>query len=112
MRLPLAAALLLTAAPAAAQTPSVQAQSTQAPSTQAPAEPGATTAEGVGQVKAIDLRAGTITLHHGPIAALGWPAMTMSFKAAPEVLQAAKPGQTVRFTLDPKANQVLAIQPQ
>lgn len=60
----------------------------------------------------MDAKAGAITLHHGPIAALGWPAMTMTFKASPEALQAAKVGQTVSFTLKTPENQVVAIQPQ
>ena len=42
------------------------------------------TGKGTGFIKAIDARAGTVTLQHGPIAGLGWPAMTMTFKAAPE----------------------------
>lgn len=70
------------------------------------------TAEGTGQIKSVDAKAGTITIHHGPIAAIGWPAMTMSFKASPEVLKAAKAGQTVKFTLQPQENLVVAIQPQ
>jgi Cu(I)/Ag(I) efflux system protein CusF len=70
------------------------------------------TAEGVGEVKSVDARASKVTLHHGPIAALGWPAMTMTFNADPEVLKAAKPGQKVRFTLRLQDNQVVAIAPQ
>ena len=101
-----AAAALLIAAPALAQT--------RAPSPHAvPAtEASGATAEGVGQIKAVDAKAGTLTIHHGPIAALGWPAMTMTFKATPEALQAAKAGQKVRFTLKTPENQVVAIQPQ
>jgi Cu(I)/Ag(I) efflux system protein CusF len=60
----------------------------------APAKRG----EGVGVVKAIDARAGTVTIQHGPIPAVGWPAMTMRFKANPPALLArAKLGQRVRF---------------
>lgn len=59
---------------------------------------GVKTGTGVGVVKAVDARAGTVTLQHGPIPAVGWPAMTMAFKAtSPAVMQAAKPGQTVLF---------------
>ena len=32
----------------------------------------------MGVVKKIDARAGPVTLQHGPIAALNWPAMTMT----------------------------------
>ena len=35
-----------------------------------------------GTVDGIDLKEGTITLNHGPVASLKWPAMTMEFKAA------------------------------
>lgn len=33
----------------------------------------------IGTVKKIDVLKGTVTLAHGPIASLGWPAMTMTF---------------------------------
>ena len=68
------------------------------------------TVEGSGVVQGVNEKAGTITLHHGPIAALKWPAMTMTFKASPEVLKAGKPGQKVRFSLDTAAdNKVIAL---
>jgi|RhiMetdeSRZDD1v2_1073273.scaffolds.fasta_scaffold3031558_1 Cu(I)/Ag(I) efflux system periplasmic protein CusF len=66
-------------------------------------------AQGTGTIKAVDLKAGAITLHHGPIAALKWPAMTMTFKASPEVLKTAKAGKTVTFTLNAAADEVVAI---
>jgi Cu/Ag efflux protein CusF len=56
-------------------------------------------AGGSGVVTAVDARAGSVTIHHGPIAKLSWPAMTMAFKASPAVLQGIKPGQSVTFTL-------------
>ncbi len=102
MKLALALVALFAAGPAFAQ-------STQ-PGTPAPAV--ATTAEGVGQIKSVDAKAGTLTLHHGPIAALGWPAMTMTFKASPQALQEAKAGQTVRFTLKTPDNEIVALQAQ
>ena len=36
---------------------------------------------GTGKVVEIDAKAGTIKLDHGPIAALDWPAMSMTFTA-------------------------------
>ena len=52
----------------------------------------------VGSVDSIDLPSGTMSLHHGPIASLNWPAMTMEFKAAnPALLGGLKPGQAVSF---------------
>ena len=39
-----------------------------------------------------------VTLSHGPIASIQWPAMTMGFKAAPEVLlKSPGAGETVAF---------------
>ena len=65
-----------------------------------------------GEIKSIDAKAGTVTIHHSPILALGWPAMTMTFKATPEALKVAKSGQTVSFTLKGPENQVVAIEPK
>jgi Cu(I)/Ag(I) efflux system protein CusF len=106
----LAALCVLAAGPAYAQMdPSMPGMGAD----HAPARtPPAAAVQGVGQVKGIDAAAGTITLHHGPIAALGWPAMTMTFKAAPEVLKTARPGQTVAFTLQPDQNLVSAVAPR
>ncbi|MFC5581000.1 copper-binding protein [Rhodanobacter terrae] len=59
-----------------------------------------TQVQGVGIVKAIDTTKGTITLQHQAITAIGWPAMTMTFKADPsDLLQNVKVGEQVRFTL-------------
>ena len=60
----------------------------------------ATTAKGVGTVTAIDKGAGTITLDHGPIAEVKWPAMTMAFRATPpSLLDTVKVGDRVEFDL-------------
>ena len=46
----------------------------------------------------IDLKAGTLSLNHGPVLTLKWPAMTMEFKAAnASLLNGLRPGQAVRF---------------
>jgi Cu/Ag efflux protein CusF len=59
-----------------------------------------TTASGAGVVTAVDAKAGAVTIHHGPVAELNWPAMTMTFKASPpSLLQDVKAGQSVTFTL-------------
>lgn len=58
------------------------------------------TADGRGVVKAIDLKAGTVTLQHEPIAALKWPAMTMKFRVeSAQVLNGVTVGKTVHFIL-------------
>ena len=44
----------------------------------------------------MDLKAGTVTINHGPVESLKWPAMTMEFKAAnASLLQAMTPGSRV-----------------
>jgi Cu(I)/Ag(I) efflux system protein CusF len=58
---------------------------------------GAKMAKGSGTVTAVDTKAGTITLDHGPIPEANWPAMTMTFKAAPAVTSAVKTGDKVDF---------------
>jgi len=51
-----------------------------------------------GSIDGIDLKAGTLSLNHGPVASLKWPAMTMEFKAANAgLLNGLKPGQAVAF---------------
>jgi Cu(I)/Ag(I) efflux system protein CusF len=59
-------------------------------------------AQGVGVVKSIDTAKGTITLQHEAIKAIGWPAMTMTFKvASPDLLKGVKVGDRVQFGLHP-----------
>lgn len=67
---------------------------------QASAKPADVT--GTGVIKAIDTANDTITLQHEPIAALGWPAMTMVLKvASPDLLTRAGIGDRIRFMLHP-----------
>lgn len=69
-------------------------------------------AQGTGVVKKLNLSGGLVTLQHGPIAALSWPAMTMTFKAHAAVLQGVKVGEKVDFTIKPGATpEVIAIMP-
>ncbi len=49
-----------------------------------------------GTVEEIDAKAGTVSISHGPVASLKWPAMTMEFKVANDaLLKALKPGAMV-----------------
>jgi len=51
-----------------------------------------------GVIKAVNASAGTVTIQHGPIAGLGWPAMTMTFKATPPtLLHGLKVGEAIDF---------------
>ncbi|SDI12493.1 efflux RND transporter periplasmic adaptor subunit [Propionivibrio dicarboxylicus] len=51
-----------------------------------------------GQVDEIDAKGGVLTITHGPVASLKWPAMTMEFKTANAALLAGlKPGAGIEF---------------
>ena len=66
----------------------------------APANTGGSSAghKAEGTVDAIDAKAGTVSIKHGPIASLNWPAMTMEFKLANDaLLKDLKPGAAVAF---------------
>ena len=76
---------------------------------------GATMTKGTGTVTENDKTAGTITLDHGPIPELKWPAMTMSVEATPAtLLDTVKVGDKVSFDLKMTggAGEVTAIQAQ
>ena len=71
--------------------------------------------QGKGVVRAIDAKAGTLTIQHGPIPAVGWPAMTMTFKATPAaLLKGLKVGETIGFdtTVRGMSAEVTAVRPQ
>jgi Cu(I)/Ag(I) efflux system protein CusF len=56
------------------------------------------TGKGTGVITEIDAKAGAVTIKHQPIASLGWPAMTMGFKAnPPSLLKGLKVGQKIGF---------------
>ena len=50
-----------------------------------------------GKVVQIDAARSRITIAHHPVAALGWPAMTMTFQASAHQLKGIKPGDQVDF---------------
>ena len=63
-------------------------------------EPAPQEAQADGVVKAVDAAAGSVTIQHGPIAALRWPAMTMKFRVATSAtLAGISSGQSVHFVL-------------
>tara|TARA_R110002051_G_scaffold294164_1_gene359383 strand:+ start:136 stop:513 length:378 start_codon:yes stop_codon:yes gene_type:complete len=74
----------------------------------------AMTGSGTGVVTAVDAGAGTVTLDHGAIAAVEWPAMTMAFSAAPPVLATVKVGDRVAFdvSVHDGVNEITALRPQ
>jgi Cu(I)/Ag(I) efflux system membrane fusion protein len=74
--------------------PSTPTNTAEAPKTQA--KPVSHRADGT--VEAVDAKTGSITLNHGPIASLKWPAMSMEFALANASLaQKLKPGDRVTF---------------
>lgn len=60
----------------------------------------AVTHRGEGTVDAVDTTQSSVTLTHGPIASLKWPAMTMDFKVRDAaLLRTLKPGQKIAFEM-------------
>ncbi len=73
------------------------------------------TGKGVGVITALDPKAAKITIKHGAIPTVGWPAMTMTFAAKPAaLLKGLKVGQTVAFEtrVQGAAADVTAIKPR
>ncbi len=84
-------------------------------SSAASATPAAKTGKGVGEITAIDTQAHTVTIKHGAIPEIGWPAMTMTFAATPpSLLDGRKVGDTVRFdvSLSDAGASVTSLKPQ
>ena len=73
------------------------------------------THRGEGTVTAVDPAGASVTLAHGPIASLKWPAMTMDFKVKDAaLLRALKPGQRIVFDLAGEAGgeyTIVRVQP-
>lgn len=70
-------------------------------------------AQGEGIVKAINPGKQQVTLSHGPIEALGWPAMTMPFKVTDaKLLEGIRVGDGVRFELGGPDNAITRIVPK
>lgn len=65
----------------------------------------ATTASGIGTVTAVNVPNRKVTLDHGPMPAINWPAMKMEFAVAPSIdLSKVKTGDKVNFTLSSSGN--------
>jgi len=75
---------------------------------------GSMMGKGSGTVTAIDVATGKITLDHGAIPAVEWPAMKMGFSAKPELLKGLAVGDKVDFdvTVTGSAGEVTAIKKQ
>ena len=102
-------ALILTAAAGAAAAQDMQNMNGMS------SAPAAKHGQATGVIKAIDAKAGTLTIQHGPIPGVGWPAMTMTFAAKPAaLLKGLKVGQTIDFdtTVRGSTAEVTAIRPK
>lgn len=60
--------------------------------------PPAALAEAVGSIEAVE--DASVTISHGAVAAIGWPAMTMTFRADPHQLHGLAVGDRVAFAFD------------
>ena len=61
-------------------------------------KPAAVGHQAEGTVEGFDVKAGTISIAHGPVSSLKWPGMTMEFTLAnPGLLSGIKPGLAISF---------------
>ena len=77
-------------------------------------EPSASEVWGEGVVGEVNANERTAKLSHGPIAALGWPAMTMDFRLAESIdADLLRPGAKVRFALEqsPAGYVIVSVKP-
>ena len=74
--------------------------------------PDARMAKGTGTVTAVG--ANSVTIDHAPIPEVNWPAMTMAFKASPDLARQVKVGDKVAFDLKLQngAGEITAIRRQ
>ncbi|EKV28857.1 cation efflux system protein [Caenispirillum salinarum AK4] len=110
MKTILFAAAVLAVLPAAAMAQSSHTMSDH--STMAGAKHGEEAAvAGIGTVNGVDAGARKVNVTHEPIAAIGWPAMTMDFAVAEGVdLAALEAGAPVSFTLTRGADGIYMIE--
>ena len=98
----LAGSLALTACNKAADAPAKPAASNDMASMDMSA--ATKTGSGSGKITELDKAGGRVTIDHGPIPAVGWPAMTMGFKVDPRLLADIAVGDQVDFTLSLKGS--------
>lgn len=83
-----------------AKMPATQPASVAGEGSAMPADAATTKASVNGTVEAVDAGAGKITISHGAVESLKWPAMTMGFKAMPEQVASVQVGQEVQFEFE------------
>lgn len=64
-----------------------------------------------GTVTAVDDEAGTITIDHGPVPSVNWPAMTMAFDADADLRQQVAVGDevTFEFSVSDSGNRITSL---
>ncbi len=67
-------------------------------------EQAAQTASATGTVKKVNADKGTVTIAHGPVPELKWPAMVMPFEATPEQIAQIDEGDNIAFTFASDGN--------
>lgn len=72
--------------------------------------PSAKQGHTTGKVLRIDSAAGAITIAHQKVEALGWPAMTMTFRAARPELRGIRVGERVEFTFENRNGSAMITQ--
>ena len=72
------------------------------------------TGAGTGTITAVDASAGTVTIDHGAIPGVGWPAMALTFTAPAAGLADARVGDRVAFdvSVHDGVNEVTALRAQ
>ena len=95
----IAAATSLAAAPAVlAQSHDMGGMDTKGMDRQFGKTPAARTHKGSGTVTKVDPGRSSVTIAHGPVQTMNWPAMTMTFGAADKkLLERVRPGAKVDF---------------
>jgi len=62
-----------------------------------------------GTIESMDPAGGTVTIAHGPIPTLKWPAATMEFQARREQLEGLKTGDRVRFSFQSEGDEAALV---
>lgn len=111
----LCTAAILATGPALAQSVSGDMKGMSGMAVMGKKAPPAKIGHGTGVITAIDPKTAKLTIQHEPIPAVGWPAMTMAFKAnPPTLLRGLRVGQRIGFDvkIQGMAAEVTAVRPQ
>ena len=62
-----------------------------------------------GTIEAVDRERGVVTIAHGPVPALKWPASTMEFKARQEQLEGLSVGDAVQIDFQSEGDEAAIV---